>query len=157
MSEIYRKAIAVIVINELGEILICERSERIGAWQLPQGGIDEGEDMLEALKRELFEEIGLTDFKVIFQLPHKIRYDFPAGFKFENFKGQEHTYFVVQVRADYKFKFDFEPIEFRAAKWVSREYFENSVQGFKREAYIQALEELKKYFPDLIKENANDD
>lgn len=153
MSELYRKAIAVIILNEVGEILICERHDRRGAWQIPQGGVDPGEDLAIALERELSEEIGLTEFTLLGQLEDPISYDFPEGFSFENFKGQEHTYFIVQTSTDYKFSFEYEPIEFCASKWVSKLEFEKQVLGFKKVAYLKALDQICISYPALIKES----
>src|SRR5438067_8221410 len=55
----YRLNVAAILQNREGKILVCERADATGAWQFPQGGVDEGETLEAALARELVEEIGL--------------------------------------------------------------------------------------------------
>ena len=62
--EKYRPNVAALMVNEREQLLICERFKVPGAWQFPQGGVDEGEEPDKALLREVEEEVGfLPDFK----------------------------------------------------------------------------------------------
>src|SRR5262245_48121114 len=74
--------VAAILRNSEGEILICERVNPRGAWQFPQGGVDEGETSEEAIARELWEEIGIgsDDFRIVKKLGG-YQYLFPSGRK----------------------------------------------------------------------------
>lgn len=63
--ELYRKAIAAVIIDNEGRILMCERRDISGAWQFPRGGIEEGENPETALTRELNEELGLNTIEIM--------------------------------------------------------------------------------------------
>src|SRR4051812_23489763 len=93
----FRPNVAGILRNPRGEILICERLGMDGAWQFPQGGIDEGESREEALARELSEEIGIAaeDFTI---LGHRgpYRYLFAGGRQKRGFHGNEQHYFLIE-------------------------------------------------------------
>ena len=59
MERLYRPNVAGMMVRQDGKLLICERSGQKGAWQFPQGGIDPGETALEAVRREIGEEVGV--------------------------------------------------------------------------------------------------
>ena len=78
----YRKNVGLIELNKNNQLLICKRKDK-SAWQFPQGGIDEGEDNLDAAYRELFEEVGINkhQVKVIARSKYWYHYDIPKGYK----------------------------------------------------------------------------
>ena len=91
MSEIeYRSNVAGILRNAQGRILVCERAQVEGAWQFPQGGVDEGESLDEALRRELWEEIGVVpeDYRIV-AARGPYRYLFGEGRKKKGYHGKE--------------------------------------------------------------------
>jgi putative (di)nucleoside polyphosphate hydrolase len=95
----YRPAVAAIVQDRAGRILICERSDNPGAWQFPQGGIESGETPQAALAREVFEEISLPrESYSIAAVRGPYRYRFPAGMMKKGFRGQAHHYFLLRLR-----------------------------------------------------------
>ena len=91
----YRKNVALILERKNGKILICQRSDCEDSWQFPQGGVDEGEEIVEALYREVREEIGLSaKFYKILEASAGYRYYFakrPA--KWKQYLGQEQNCF----------------------------------------------------------------
>ena len=96
----YRPNVAAIIINREGEILVCERSNNGRAWQFPQGGVDKGETNIEALYREVLEEVGLEKkyYKVLeekggykYLYPQKVR-------EKKKFDGQKQTYFLCRLK-----------------------------------------------------------
>ena len=66
----YRRNVAIVVVNHAGLVLACHRSDSTGIWQIPQGGIEEGESDEEAMHRELEEEIGTSDVDILGKLAH---------------------------------------------------------------------------------------
>jgi putative (di)nucleoside polyphosphate hydrolase len=93
MSEFqYRSNVAAILRNTRGEILVCERLNIPGAWQFPQGGVDEGETLEQALTRELREEIGVVpeDIRIVTSRgPY--RYLFGGGRMKKGYHGKDST------------------------------------------------------------------
>lgn len=120
MSEPKLKAnVAAILRNREGKILICERIHIRNAWQFPQGGVDEGETVEQALTRELWEEIGIEagDFRIV-EKRNGYRYLFPSGRK-KGHDGKDQTYFLCDFLAgDEKINVQTEHPEFRAWKWI---------------------------------------
>ena len=146
----YRKNVAAFILNDDGKLLICLRSDKFKTWQLPQGGIDEGETPREALYRELLEEIGTNNIDIIHELEDRIRYDWPEHLHTKKHVGQEQVYFLVKLNS----KIDLEAAsskEFIEAKWIDSKTFSELDCGFKTEAYNTALSKLLKLFPNLIK------
>ncbi len=134
-------------------MLACRRSDMKDIWQLPQGGIDQEESPEAALKRELFEEIGASNFKILGKLPHSIRYDWPERLYKRGYRGQEQYYFLVQLQKDEELRFDatgHDP-EFDAAEWLSPKEFLQRVSGFKKVAYTKAIEDFQLQYPNWFK------
>lgn len=77
------------------EIFLAQRNDMLDVWQFPQGGIDAGEEIQEALFRELKEEIGTDNVEVIAEFPEWISYDFPPKIaqSMKPFIGQTQRYF----------------------------------------------------------------
>ncbi len=146
----YRPNVAAVVIDGRGHILACERSDMPGSWQLPQGGIDRGETPEQALRREVYEEIGVENFEIVWQLPEIIRYDWPPERWRKNWQGQEQFYFLVRLSPDAPINLTCHKQEFVQTEWITREEFIERLTGFKRDAYVQALTLIHLQFPDLI-------
>ncbi len=127
MSEIeYRSNVAGILRNARGQILVCERLQIEGAWQFPQGGVDDGETLEQALKRELWEEIGVIpeDYRIV-ETRGPYRYLFGDGRKKKGFHGKEQHYFLCEfVARDSHIDVATEHPEFRAWKWIAPAEFQ---------------------------------
>ena len=145
----YRKNVAAFIINDSGQILICRRSDKFQTWQLPQGGIDEGESPKEALLRELLEEIGTNDVEILHQLEQNIRYKWPDHLHRDGFIGQEQSYFLLRLKSDINLE-QASSKEFDKSKWIASDEFKTVNSGFKTQAYQDALEKLINLFPKLI-------
>ncbi len=152
MTSCYRRNVAIVVINEQGKLLACERSDLPGVWQLPQGGVEEGESEEKACGRELKEEVGIERFELIGCLPEKICYDFPEKHpQWREYVGQEQSYFLVRVNGSPVIKLNCqEKAEFRASEWLSVEEFLSRLSGFKTAAYTKGILGLKQLYPDFF-------
>lgn len=146
IPEGYRRNVAIVIVNDRGEILAGERSDVPGAWQLPQGGIDEGESVVDAMHREAEEELGLNSIELIYQLESPIRYEWPESLYYRGYRGQEQYYCVARIIGEEKFDLNRHDLpEFRAVKWMSPREFLDITEGFKRDAYAQALAQICRY------------
>lgn len=144
----YRRSIAVFIVNDAGLILTCERSDHAGAWQLPQGGIEEGETPQEAMNRELLEEIGTNSVEIVGELPATIRYDWPEHLHSRGYCGQEQHYFLARLLPSARIDFNkFAHAEFQSYRWLAPAEFKLAASGFKREAYLQALAQFQDLYP----------
>lgn len=128
---------------------MCEHAWIDNAWQLPQGGVNEEEKEDEAILRELNEELGTKNFKIIDKLDYKIKYKFPYYLK-EKYgsDGQEQRYYLLYFYGeDSEIRFDNqEKPEFKAFKWVEMDEPPKLVIYFKKLAYLEAM----KYFKEKV-------
>lgn len=85
-----------------GKFLLVHKPREHHAWQFPQGGIDSGESLEEAGKRELREELGTDTFQGFLKSKHVLFYDFPRGYSKEGFKGHKQSYLLVEFTGEEK-------------------------------------------------------
>ncbi len=148
----YRPNVAALMINSSGNLLICERAGMPGAWQFPQGGVDAGESLINALFREVREEIGLLPqhYQVANQRDG-YRYLYPEHVRLKKLKrhgshGQEQTYFLCLVQPGApEVNVHQRPPEFQAYRWIFPDEFDlDWVPDFKREVYRQVIRDFFK-------------
>jgi len=145
MATNYRPAVAAIVQDRSGRILICERADRPGAWQFPQGGIEADETPEEALAREVLEEISLPRSAYeIAQVRGPYRYRFPAGITKKGFHGQAHYYFLLRLRGSKTLvNTTAANAEFQSARWILPNEFDLGwLPPMKRRPYRRVLQEF---------------
>ena len=146
----FRPNVAALVVRDDGRLLICERWQVPGAWQFPQGGVDPGESPLDALFREVREEIGLRrkDYEVVESKPG-YRYLYPEEIRRRKARkhgcqGQEQEYFLCRLRpgapdVDTNQK----PREFSRHRWILPDEFDlDWLPDFKREVYREVLRDF---------------
>ena len=152
-SDGFRPNVGIVLTNAEHQVLWARRIGGHDAWQFPQGGINDGESVEEALFRELGEEVGLgeSDVKIIGRTRGWLRYRLPARLRRHNstpgFKGQKQKWFLLRLHApDDAVKVDGgDKPEFDDWRWVSFWYPVPRVVDFKRDVYRRALKELMPY------------
>ena len=144
-NKIYRPCVGIALFNNEGKVFVGERIDTPGAWQMPQGGIDEGEDLEAAAMRELQEEVGTNNAEIIRIAEERIRYDLPEHLqnKLWNgiFAGQEQVWVAARFQgndADINLN-SFDPPEFSAWQWVDLKETIDLIVPFKRETYQQVI------------------
>jgi putative (di)nucleoside polyphosphate hydrolase len=147
----YRRNVGIAVFNKAGRVLVAERADRRGAWQLPQGGMDEGEEAWPAALRELAEEIGTADVTYLGEIEGELRYDFPAGFVGNPFKGQ----FIGQSQKWFAVRFNgqdsdidlttFAEVEFVRWRWAKLDEIAGLVVDFKRQVYEEVARQFAEF------------
>jgi putative (di)nucleoside polyphosphate hydrolase len=141
MSEIqlkYKPNVAAILRNARGRILVCERIGVAGAWQFPQGGIDPGETPEQALFRELWEEIGVTEKDIrIVEQKGPYHYLYGHGRIKRGHHGKEQTYFLCDYSGpDARINVETKEPEFQAFRWIAPGDFQLAwLPEMKREVY----------------------
>ena len=141
----YRPCVGIALFNNCGEVFVGERIDTPGAWQMPQGGIDAGEDIAQAAQRELREEIGTNHIEVIRISSQTTRYDLPPELqrKFWNgqFRGQEQFWVAARfLGQDSDINLNaHHPPEFQNWQWVSLENTLDLIVPFKRDVYTQII------------------
>jgi len=149
MEKIYRPNVAIVVLSAeypaKKDVFIAERSDLHNIWQFPQGGIDEGETPEQALFRELEEEIGTRDVKIVAEFPEWISYDFPSHVakKMKPFAGQTQRYYLVQLLPEAKVNINTEIPEFSDFKFVEFSELSKYIAHFKRPVYEKVLSYFK--------------
>ena len=140
----YRSNVALLLLNRKGKLLICERVGGNGAWQFPQGGVDAGEELSEALAREVKEEIGLPrkSYKVLEQASgYSYLYSSKVKKNGKNYDGQTQTYFLCRLKKGApEIDLDQKSPEFVDYKWIKPEDFKLKwLPEFKRRVYRAVL------------------
>jgi putative (di)nucleoside polyphosphate hydrolase len=143
----YRRNVGIAIVNEDKQVLIAKRRNE-NTWQCPQGGINKNEKPIDALYRELSEEVGLAknDIKVLGQTKGWLYYDIPPKFRRKGSPviGQKQIWFLLKIKCpDSKIRLDtHDEIEFDQWRWI--DYWEtvDEVVSFKKETYQNALTTL---------------
>jgi putative (di)nucleoside polyphosphate hydrolase len=152
----YRPCVGIMLINRHGRIWLGRRSsvpDEEGSghwWQMPQGGIDEGEEPVTAAARELFEETGVRSASLLAEAPGWYYYDLPAHLVGVSWKGkyggQKQRWFAFRFTGD-DAEIDIAPQdhkpEFDRWRWVGIDEIASLVVPFKRKVYEQVIEAFR--------------
>jgi putative (di)nucleoside polyphosphate hydrolase len=145
----YRPGVGAVLFDARGWVFVGRRIDtEAEAWQLPQGGVDPGEDPETAVLRELAEEIGTTKAVVVARAARPYRYALPAELVGKvwrgRYGGQEQWWFALRFTgtdADIDLNADHHP-EFNAWRWVPIGELPRLAIGFKRELYTNLVAEF---------------
>lgn len=142
----YRRCVGVMLVNGEGKIFAGQRIDTTGAWQMPQGGIDEGESPRDAALRELWEETGVKAemVRVEAETPDWVAYDLPHDLVPKlwkgRFQGQEQKWFLVRfLGSDDDINIATEHPEFSKWCWLDANELVANIVPFKRHVYDRVL------------------
>ncbi|MBL4873944.1 MAG: RNA pyrophosphohydrolase [Rhodobacteraceae bacterium] len=149
----YRPNVGLMVLNAKGQVFTGQRLDfPSAAWQMPQGGIDEGEDTEVAAYRELREETGILPdmVQILAQSSDWISYDFPAELAKKlwkgGYRGQKQRWFLMRFSGlDSQINIETEEPEFAAWQWMPVNELLDNIVPFKRSVYEQVLNEFGDY------------
>ena len=145
----FRIGVGIIVLNNKNQVFVGKRKDNPGNnWQMPQGGIDKGEDFISAMKRELMEETSIKNIKILKELEHLYQYDLPknlVGIIWKGkFRGQKQKWFITRfLGEDTEINLKTKHPEFIEWKWIEPEKLPEVIVYFKKEIYVSLVKEIK--------------
>ncbi|MBF0354552.1 MAG: RNA pyrophosphohydrolase [Alphaproteobacteria bacterium] len=138
----YRLGVGILLFNAQGEVFVGMRADSPGAWQMPQGGIDKGEEPRQAALRELKEETGTDKAEIISESKDWLSYDLPPDLSRKvwkgKYRGQKQKWFAFRFLgqdSDIQLDCHEEEVEFVRWRWACFEELPGLIVGFKRPLY----------------------
>ena len=147
----YRPCVGIMLLNQDGKVFVGKRLDQtVEGWQMPQGGIDKGEEPREAALRELQEEVGTDKAEIIGEMDGWVTYDLPEhliGVAFKGkYKGQKQKWFAMRFTGkDSDIDLTTHEPEFSDFRWVDVKELPDLIVPFKRDSYKQVVAGLGKY------------
>ena len=145
-----RRGVGIVLLNKENKVLVAKRIDNPkNFWQMPQGGVDEGEDFYHAALRELKEETSVISVELIKEIENKFTYILPdhlIGIIWKGkFKGQKQKWFVMRfIGNELEINIKTKHPEFLDWKWVDLEDLTKIAVNFKLEVYKQVKSEVEK-------------
>lgn len=141
----YRKCVGMILLNSEKKVFVGQRNDKSSeAWQLPQGGVEEGESFHDALFREMEEEVGTRNAEIVSESPNLLRYDLPKDLRDKlwngKYIGQEQKWYLMKFLGNEEEINIYTPHqEFTNYKWVEIDEISSLIVEFKRSLYLQLV------------------
>ena len=145
-----RSGVGIVVLNKNNKVFVAKRIDNPkGFWQMPQGGVDTGEELIDAAYRELEEETSIKNVELIQELEGFITYHLPdhlLGIIWKGkYRGQEQKWFLMRyLGKDSEINIKTKKPEFLEWKWVDLELITDLVVDFKLHVYKEVQEKVKK-------------
>ena len=145
-----RSGVGIVVLNKENKVFVAKRIDNPkNFWQMPQGGVDEGEDFLKAAYRELEEETSIKNVELVKELDGTITYELPdrlLGLIWKGkYKGQKQKWFLMRfVGMDNEINIKTKHPEFLEWKWVELDKITDLVVDFKLHVYKEVKDKVKK-------------
>jgi putative (di)nucleoside polyphosphate hydrolase len=147
----YRLNVGAVLFSQNGLVFVGRRKDFPDAWQLPQGGVDDGENIRLAVLRELKEEIGTDKAEILAEHPDWLLYDLPphlVGVAWKGkYRGQRQRWFALRFSgkdSDINLHADAHP-EFEEWKWVRLDELPHLAVAFKRDIYERLAQDFAPY------------
>lgn len=148
----YRPCVGIMLLNARYEVFVGQRIDSTAeAWQMPQGGIDPGEEAEAAARRELCEETGVTKASLIARFDIELTYDLPEALIPKlwggKYRGQSQIWFAFRLESDDShIDIETEQPEFKAWQWVEMQKLPEMIVPFKRDLYQKLVDEFSPLF-----------
>tara|TARA_Y100001958_G_C21230639_1_gene556343 strand:+ start:467 stop:937 length:471 start_codon:yes stop_codon:yes gene_type:complete len=146
-----RNGVGIIILNNSNKVFVGKRIDNpVDKWQMPQGGVDKGENYLSAMRRELFEETSIKSIKILNEIEGFFEYELPnnlVGIIWKGkFRGQKQKWFIVKfIGHDNEINLKTKNPEFMEWKWITPEELPDIIVDFKKKMYIELLKTIKKF------------
>ncbi len=143
-----RTGVGIIVLNSKNQVFVGKRKDNPGnKWQMPQGGVDKGENFITAMKRELIEETSIKNIKIIREIDHFFEYELPenlVGIIWKGkFRGQKQKWFITRfLGQDNEINLNTKHPEFFEWKWIEPKRLPEVIVHFKKDLYENLLKEI---------------
>ena len=144
-----RIGVGIIILNDKNKVFVGKRKDNPGdRWQMPQGGVDKGEDYFTAMKRELFEETGIKNIKIIKVIDKIYEYELPLnliGIIWKGkYRGQKQKWFITKfLGKEDEINLNTGHPEFIEWKWVDAKMLPEVIVDFKKNLYLDLLKEIE--------------
>ena len=145
----YRPCVGIMLLNDRGQVFVGRRIDQTAeAWQMPQGGIDAGEDPKDAALRELKEEIGTDRAEILAESREWLKYDLPANLIGKvwrgRYRGQTQKWFAMRfLGAEADIDIDTEHPEFQEWRWLAMDDLLQHIVPFKYDVYARVVAEFR--------------
>ena len=146
-----RTGVGIIVLNNNNQVFVGKRKDNPGdKWQMPQGGVDKGEDFITAMRRELIEETSIKNIKILKEIQNMYQYELPknlVGIIWKGkFRGQRQKWFITKfLGKDDEINLDTQHPEFIDWKWIDPKDLPEVIVDFKKELYLNLLKEINQF------------
>jgi len=143
-----RTGVGIIVLNNNNQVFVGKRKDNPGdKWQMPQGGVDKGEDFITAMRRELIEETSIKNIKILKEIQNMYQYELPnnlVGIIWKGkFRGQRQKWFITKfLGKDDEINLDTQHPEFIDWKWIDPKDLPDVIVDFKKKLYLNLLKEI---------------
>jgi putative (di)nucleoside polyphosphate hydrolase len=144
-----RTGVGIAVLNSQNKVFVGKRKDNpFDKWQMPQGGVDSNEPLLQAMKRELMEETSIRNIEVLKEFDEWLEYELPENLVGKiwqgKYRGQKQKWFVVKfLGKDSEIDINTKNAEFMEWKWIDINLLPDLIVLFKKHVYEKVLAELK--------------
>ena len=146
-----RLCVGAVVLNKKNQVFVGKRKDNpIDKWQMPQGGVNTGENLIDAMKRELHEETSIQNIKILNEIDGWFEYELPKNLLGKiwrgRYRGQKQKWFVVKFLGnDGEINLQTDKPEFIEWRWFDIENLPNVIVDFKRKVYEQLLPKIRNF------------
>ena len=146
-----RSGVGIILLNNDNQVFVGKRKDNPGdKWQMPQGGVEDGEDFVTAMRRELYEETNIKNIKILKELDHWFQYELPDELVGKiwkgRFRGQKQKWFIVKfLGEDEEINIRTKNPEFIEWKWIDFKKLPEVIVYFKKELYKNLVSNISNF------------